>query len=250
MARLRIALVPMAATVLAAPVAFAQVPVIDGTNLVQNIKTALQAVQIVANTAQQIQLMQSQIQNQLQSLKSINPTTFAGIKALLSQGQFTYAMLQGDVTTIGYNINQVNRDFDLLFPKSQSQWRNVGYSDFNTYYDRWNGEVTTSSKVAIRAQASISTLDANNRAIASILDAANSSSTGEVRQLQLINQQLSLIHTELGSLVQNLSTVGRVITDWTAGSVGERMMSRERARRRLDGYTSRGRPPRVLNRLP
>jgi len=250
MARLRIALVPMAATVLAAPVAVAQIPVIDGTNLVQNIKTALQAVQIVANTAQQIQLMESQIQNQLQTLKSINPTTFAGIQSLLSQGQFTYAILQGDVATIGYNINQVNRDFDLLFPKSQSQWRNVGYSDFNTYYDRWNGEVTTSSKVAIRAQASISTLDANNRAIASILGAANSSATGEVRQLQLINQQLSVIHAELGSLVQNLSTVGRVITDWTAGSVGERMMSRERARRRLDGYTSRGRPPRVLNRLP
>jgi type IV secretion system protein TrbJ len=240
----------MAVALLAPPAAVAQVPVIDGTNLVQNIKTALQAVQIVANTAQQIQLMQSQIQNQLQTLKSINPTTFAGIQALISQGQFTYAMLQGDVTTIGYNINQVNRDFDLLFPKSQSQWRNIGYSDFNNYYDRWNGEVTTSSKVAIRAQASISTLDANNRAIASILGTANSSSTGEVRQLQLINQQLSLIHAELGSLVQNLSTVGRVITDWTAGSVGERMMSRERARRRLDGYTSRGRPPRVLNRLP
>src|SRR2546430_104044 len=123
MARLRIALVAMAATLLAAPAAVAQVPVIDGTNLVQNIKTALQAVQIVANTGQQIQLMQSQIQNQLQTLKSINPTTFAGIQALLSQGQFTYAMLEGDVTTVGYNINQVNRDFDLLFPRSQSQWR-------------------------------------------------------------------------------------------------------------------------------
>jgi hypothetical protein len=65
-----------------------------------------------------------------------------------------------------------------------------------------------------------------------------------------VNQQLAVIHTELASLVQNLSTVGRVITDWTAGSVGERMMSRERGRRRLDGYTSRGRPSRVLNRLP
>ena len=86
-----------------------------------------------------------------------------------------------------------------MFPKSQSQWRNAQYSDFGNYYDRWNGEVTTASKAAVRAQATISTLDADNRQMADILRQSNASSTGQVRLLQLINQQLALIHKDLGS---------------------------------------------------
>jgi len=137
-----------------------------------------------------------------------------------------------------------------MFPRSQSKWRDVRYSDFNSYYDNWNNEVTIVSKAAVRVQSSISTLDADNRAIANILSQANNGSTGQVRQLQLINQQLAVIHKDLGSLLQNLATTGRVLTNWSAGSTGEQMMARERTRRRLEGYTARGRPSRVLNRLP
>jgi P-type conjugative transfer protein TrbJ len=234
----------------AAPSARAQIPVTDAANLAQNITTAAKTAQTVINTYQQIQQLNTQIQNQLQMLKSIDPTSFAGLQALLSQGQFTYAMLQGDLSSIGYNIAAVNRGFDSMFPKSQSQWRNAQYSDFGNYYDRWNAEVTTASKAAVRAQSTISTIDADNRAMADILRQSNSSSTGQVRLLQLINQQLALIHKDLGAVVQNLATTGRVLTNWSSGAVGEQMMARERSRRRIDGYTNRGRPPRVLNRLP
>jgi P-type conjugative transfer protein TrbJ len=234
----------------AAPAARAQIPVTDVGNLAQNVKTALQTYDMLQNTYHQIEQLQTQIQNQMQMLASIDPTSFAGLRALLSQGQFTYAMLQGDLSSIGYNIGAVNRNFDSMFPKSQSQWRNARYSDFGNYYDRWNAEVTTASKAAVRAQSTISTLDADNRQMMDILRQSNSSSTGQVRLLQLINQQLALIHKDLGSLLQNLATTGRVLTQWSAGAVGEQMMARERSRRRLDGYTYRGRPPRVLNRLP
>jgi P-type conjugative transfer protein TrbJ len=235
---------------LGAPLARAQMPVTDHANLLQNVKTALQTYQIVQNTAQQIQMMQTQLQYQVQTLKSINPASVAGLLALLNQGTLTYAMLQGDLSTIGYTVNSVNRSFNRLFPKSQSQWQSVRYSDFNGYYDNWNNEITTSSQAAVRAQTNISNIDANNKAIANILLAASSSSTGQVRQLQLVNQQLALIHSELASLVQNLATVGRVITEWTAASTGEQMMNRERGRRRLENYTYRGRPSTVLNRFP
>jgi P-type conjugative transfer protein TrbJ len=228
----------------AAPSARAQIPVTDAGNLVQNTTTALKTAQT------QIDQLRTQIQNQLQMLRSIDPTTFAGLQALLSQGQFTYAMLQGDLSSIGYNLAAVNRGFDQMFPKSQSQWRNAQYSDFGNYYDRWTAEVTTASKAAVRAQSTISTIDADNRQMADILRQSNASSTGQVRLLQLINQQLALIHKDLGSVVQNLATTGRVLTNWGAGAVGEQMMERERSRRRLEGYTSRGRAPRVLNRLP
>ena len=234
----------------AAPRVHAQIPVTDAGNLTQNMVTAIKTTQTVINTFEQIEHLKTQIQNQLQMLRSIDPTTFAGLQALLSQGQFSYAMIQGDLSTIGYSVASVNRNFDQMFPRTQAQWRNARYSDFGNYYDRWNGEVTTASKAAVRAQATISTLDADNRAIADILRQANSTSTGQVRQLQLINQQLAVIHKDLGSLIQNLATTGRVLTNWSAGAVGEQMMARERSRRRIDGYTNRGRPSRTLNRLP
>ncbi len=248
----RVALVftAVALVVGASSVARAQIPVTDAGNLTQNMITAAKTAQTVLNTYQQIEQLRTQIQNQLQMLRSIDPTTFAGLQALLSQAQFTYSVIQGDLSSIGYSIASVTRGFDQMFPRSQTQWRNARYSDFGNYYDRWNAEVTTASKAAVRAQAAISTLDADNRAIAEILRQANSSSTGQVRQLQLINQQLALIHKDLSSLVQNLATTGRVLTNWSAGAVGEQMMARERSRRRIDGYTTRGRPSRVLNRLP
>jgi P-type conjugative transfer protein TrbJ len=230
--------------------AAAQIAVVDHVNLVQNVRTALQTAQLVENTAQQLQVMEAQLQYQLQNLKTINPSSIAGLLALLNETQLTFSTLQGDISSIGYTVRTVDGNFNRLFPKTQSQWRNVRYSDFNNYYDNWNTEITASSQAAMRAQTAIATLDANNAAIARILLAANSASTGEIRQLQLANQQLALIHTELASLVQNLATIGRVVTEWTAASTGEQMMERERARRRLQNYTNRGAPSRILNRFP
>lgn len=238
-----------AALVHARPTA-AQTAVVDHINLLQNIKTALQTAQLVMTTANQLQVMEAQLQYQIENLKTVNPASISGLLTLINQTQMTFNMLQGDLSSIGYTVGLVNGNFKNLFPKNQAQWKNVRSSDFNAYYDNWNNEITTSSLAAIRAQTAVSSVDANNAAIQKILLAANSGSTGEIRQLQLVNQQLALIHTELASLVQNLTTVGRVITEWTAASTGEQMMERERANRRLLNYTSRGAPSQILNRFP
>ena len=230
--------------------AHAQMPVVDHSNLIQNVKTALQTAQLVENTAQQLQMMEAQLKYQIENLKTIDPSSIVRLLALLNQTQMTFNMLQGDISSIGYTVGVVNGNFNRLFPKKQSQWQGIRYSDFNNYYDNWHAEITASSQAAIRAQTAVGNLDANNAAIQKILLAANSASTGEIRQLQLANQQLGLIHTELASLVQNLATVGRVITEWTAASTGEQMMERERGRRRLENYTSRGAPSQILNRFP
>jgi len=229
--------------------AWGQFAVIDGTNLVQNTITAIKTAALVVNTLQQIDLMKSQITNQLETLKSIDPTTIAGIEQLISLGKITANMIEDDASVIRYNLADVNRGFGKLFPKNQAGWKTVQYSSFNGYYDGWTGEITSSALAASRAQAALATLDANNRAIETIL--ANSrDATGEVRQLQLVNQQLAVIHTELASLVQNLTTMSRVLSNWAAAGAGEDMMARERARRRSDGYTSRGKPSTGLTKLP
>jgi P-type conjugative transfer protein TrbJ len=229
--------------------AHAQWAVFDGTNLAQNALTAARTLQTVYNTYTEIDKMKEQIQNQLQTLKSIDPTTVSGLLQLIQTGQLTFSMIKDDVSLIGYNVGDINRGFTKLFPKNQSQWKNVQYSDFNGYYDGWNGEITSSSLAASRAQAALTLLDANNKQIQVILRNSKDA-TGEVRQLQLVNQQLALIHAELGSLVQNLTTLGRVMSSMAAASAGESMMARERSHRRLDNYTSRGKPSQALTKLP
>jgi type IV secretion system protein TrbJ len=234
---------------LAARTANAQFAVIDAGNLIQNTTTALSTAQTLINTFTQINQLRSQIQNQVQTLATINPTSFSDLQRLFATSQLAYSSIRNSLTSISYDVGSVNRDFNAVFPKSQIAWRGVPSSDFPGYYDRWNAEVNSSSLAAARAQSSITTLEQNNQAIANILTQANAA-PGEVRQLQLVNQQLALIHTELASLVQNLTTMGRVLSNWAAASVGEKMLGRESKQRRIEGYTNRGKPARVLNTLP
>jgi P-type conjugative transfer protein TrbJ len=227
----------------------AQWVVSDPTNLIQNTSTALSTAKTVLWTYQQVKQMQSQIGNQLQSLKSLDPRSFDSLMALIDQGKLTYAMIRSDVDSLGFSVKEINQGFDGLFPRDKSKWKNVRYSDYDNYYTRWNTEITASSKAAERAQANLVIVERNNQQIADILKQAQSAN-GEVRQLQLINQQLGLIHQELGTLVQNLTTAGRVNANMAASAASEKMLQREAAQRRRDGYTSLGRPAQALKRLP
>jgi len=222
--------------------AHAQLAVHDGSNLVQTTATALSTAQMVENMIQQINLMR-------QTLETVNPTTFSGLETLLNQSQLTYRVLTSNVTALGFTLQGVNASFDRVFPKDKNAWHAARYSDYDNYYGSWNAEITASAKLAARAQSALSLADANNRAISNILG-QSSVANGEVRQLQLINQQLALIHARLEDLVQNIATMGRITATMAASSAGEKLLLREAKLRRRDGYTNRGQPSRVLNRLP
>lgn len=208
--------------------AHAQVAVLDGSNLVQTTATALSTAQMVSNMIQQINLMR-------QTLETVNPSTFAGLQTLLGQSQLTYRTLTNSVTALGFELHAVNNSFDRIFPKDKAAWHAARYSDYDGYYGRWNTEITASAKLAARAQSTIAVIDANNQAIANILS-QSAAAYGEVRQLQLINQQLALIHARLGDLVQNIATMGRITATMAASSAGEKLLVREAKLRRRDGY--------------
>jgi P-type conjugative transfer protein TrbJ len=250
MTRTRLVMVAFVAGILSlAKPAQAQWAVLDGSNLAQQVIHIAKTAQLVYNTYTEIDNQKKQIENQLQTLKSIDPNSFSSLMALVDQGKLTYSMIQNDVDSMGFTVKQINQDFDGLFPKDKTKWQSVKYSDYDGYYTRWNSEITASSKSADRAQASIAFVENNNKAIADILSKAQVA-TGEVRQLQLINQQLALIHQELGALVQNLATAGRVNANMAASSAGEKMLLREAAARRRQGYTSLGQPSQSLKHLP
>jgi P-type conjugative transfer protein TrbJ len=220
----------------------AQVAVFDATNLVQTTSTAVSSAETLLNMIQQVRLMQ-------QTLQSLNPKSFSGLQSAINQGQITYQSLRNDVTALGFALGDVNSGFDKIFPRDKAAWQRARYSDYDGYYSGWNTEITGSAKLAARAQAAVLLIESNNKSISDILS-QSSSATGEVRQLQLINQQLALIHARLGDLVQNIATMGRIASNMAASSAGEKLLLREAKLRRRDGYTSRGQPARVLNRLP
>ena len=222
--------------------AHAQFAVFDATNLIQTTSTAISTAQTLQNMIQQVSLMR-------QTLATINPTSFSGLQSLISQGQLTYSMLNGDVTALGFALQDVNSHFDKLFPKGRTSWQGARYADYDSYYGQWHEEISGSAKLAERAQASLLLVEGNNRAISDILG-QSAAANGEVRQLQLVNQQLGLIHARLGDLVQNIATLGRITANMAASSSGEKLLLREAKLRRRDGYTSTGAPARTLPRLP
>jgi P-type conjugative transfer protein TrbJ len=220
----------------------AQLAVVDAGNLVQSTTTAISTAQMLQNMIQQVSMMR-------QNLRSLDPASFAGLQAVLGQEQLTYQTLSNGITALGFALQDVNSDFDRLFPRDKAKWRAVRYSDYDSYYTGWNAEITASAKFADRAQSTILLVESNNRSAANILS-QSSSATGEVRQLQLINQQLGLIHGRLGDLIQNIATMNRLTANMAAASAGEKLLIRDSAERRREGYTNRGRPSRVLDRLP
>lgn len=236
--------------VAAAAPARAQFAVVDAGNIAQSVLTAANTAETVVNTYTQILRLKDQIANQLQTLKSLDPTSYRDLKDLLYSSKLSYDMIRNDVSAVGFSLKEVNRDFDTLYPRDKAKWRTIRHADYDTYYTRWNSEVTASSLSAARAQATITLVEKNNEAIQKILDRSNSDTSGEVRQLQLINQQLAVIHQDLGALVQNLSTLGRVTANLASAASGEKMLTREAKDRRRDGYTDLGRPPVRLRRLP
>lgn len=199
--------------------------------------------------ANQIEQLQTQIRYTEQTLKQLDPTSFSGLVNTFNTLKWNYQSIAGQVQTIGFTASHVQSDFNRLFPKDKTAWRSVPSSDFDGRYASWQTEISNSSLVAMSAQTQIDLLKQQNDVMMDILRQSQGAN-GELRQLQLINQSLAKIHDRLGTVVEVLATGQRVTAALAASGSGEKLMIRESKQRRLDGYTNRGRPSRVLNRLP
>jgi P-type conjugative transfer protein TrbJ len=199
--------------------------------------------------ANQINQLQTQIRYTEQTLKQLDPTSFSGLVNTFNTLRWNYQSLAGQVQTIRFTASHVQADFNRLFPKDKTAWRSIPSSDFDGRYASWQTEISNSSLVAISAQTQIDLLKRQNDVMMDILRQSQAAN-GELRQLQLINQSLAKIHDRLGTVVEVLATGQRVTAALAASGSGEKLMIRESKQRRLDGYTNRGRPSRVLNRLP
>jgi len=226
--------------------AWGQLAVADASNVIQTTATALNTARQVEQMATQIQMMEKQFEAQVRALQTLDPTSFSGVERALATVNGTFDVIQGDVNMIKWDISSVQRDFDQLFPKS---WKKYRASDYDTHYASWNGEINSSAKAAIHAQASIAQLQDANRVAASAL-AQSRAADGEVRQLQLLNQQLSVLQVQLTVLINNIATTGRVTAAMAAASASEKQAQQDFASQLRQGYTDRGAPSTVLHKMP
>ena len=216
----------------------------------RNHATALKTVEMVAWTATQVQQMKTQIDNQLQTLKGARSNVGELREEPHRPGEDDVREdpRRHDHPRVHASGRSI-RDFDGLFPRNKDKWKNVRYSDYDNYYTRWNAEITASSKAAARAQSSIATVEKNNAQIIDILSRSQSA-TGEV-QAAAAHQPAAGPHLSAPRfLVQNLTSANRVVSNMSAASAGEKMLQRQAAQRRRDGYTTLGPPARRLTKLP
>jgi hypothetical protein len=103
----------------------------------------------------------------------------------------------------------------------------------------------------MRSQSQLEDIERANARVGAMLDQqVQTRDAGEVRLLQSIAQILGVMQTQLGTMVQLLSTSGRILADMAATTAGADMLTREAKQRRRDGYLNRGKPAKTLNRMP
>jgi type IV secretion system protein TrbJ len=106
----------IAGIVFAPPLAQAQWPVIDVSNLAQNIMTAARELQQVTNQLTQIQQFVQMLQNQARNLTSLPFSTLQQLDQSVSQ----ITSLMGQAQGILYNVQNVQSQFQRYYPTAIS----------------------------------------------------------------------------------------------------------------------------------
>lgn len=201
--------------------AFAELPVIDLSNLQQSTLTA-------ARTAQQIENQIEQIRNQVRSLQTFSPDSFSPVNAICQSNMNELNGLLADVKGISFELNRIDSQFDQLFP--EGKWDQIDSSRYQDYYRDWNRELSDAAKVSMKSQSVIQRSQAYNNEAAAILN-RSAGADGQVRQIQATNQMLGIVAGQLDGLTQTLSFNARVSATAAASAAqkdeAERAFSRQ-----------------------
>jgi len=195
-----------------------------------------QAIATVVNLANLLQTVQQELSATQTMLSTLDGQSFEAVLGIVNDATFSLSALTANVSSIGYTLGSVNSQFQKLYAGS---YANVPLSQFDAMYGQWEGEILSSAEVAARSQATLSSLQNNATEAAAIL-AGSRASDGEVAQMQSVVQMLGLVQSQNNSVLQSLETTGRVLTATAAKDAAERQLAREKKRRHLAGYTSRG----------
>jgi type IV secretion system protein TrbJ len=205
------------------------IPVFDAAGFSQSLITATNAVTQVANQARQIQNEISMIRNQVQSLQTLGAGRFGALTGNLAVQVAQVQALLNQVQGIGYSLNGIDRQFGALFP-ADLDWAELPVERHQDYYIRWSDQLHEASRTAMAGQGVIRNIQAHNAEARQILMQAQSAD-GEVRQLQAVNEMLSVLANQMGDVTMTMSATGRVTASAAAATQAERDAQRALMRR-------------------
>ena len=179
----------------------AAISVIDFSNLAQSITQVTHAVTQIQNQVQQISQM-------AQTLQTIGGSDYAGITAGLTDQLTTMQNTLGTLTQISQSVNNIQTEFNALFP-DQATWDRFDFSTLGSTVDDWSAEIDNATVEAMTAQAIVQRAGANVAQVNSLL-AQSQVADGEVRQLQLLNQNMAILSRQMNDTLQLLAANGRL----------------------------------------
>lgn len=200
----------------------AAIAVIDFSNLSQSITQVTHAVTQIQNQIQQISQM-------AQTLQTLGGSQYSHITAGLNDQLTTMQNTLGTLTQISQSVGNIQNEFNTLFP-DQASWDSFDFSAMGDTIDGWSKEIDNATLEALTAQAVVQRAGLNVVRVNALL-AESQTADGEVRQLQLLNQNIAVLSQQMNDVLQLLAADGRL----AAIQAAEREKKREAIRAMKSG---------------
>lgn len=179
----------------------AAIAVVDFGNLTQSIAQVTHAVTQIQNQIQQINQM-------AQSLQTLGGSQYSSITAGLTDQLNTMQNTLGTLTQISQSVGGIQTEFNTLFP-DQASWDSFDFSTIGSKIDDWSQEINNATVEALTAQAVVQRAGLNVARVNALL-AESQTAAGEVRQLQLLNQNIAVLSQQMNDVLQLLAANGRL----------------------------------------
>jgi P-type conjugative transfer protein TrbJ len=164
----------------------ADIPVIDISNLTQNILTAARALEEINNQVTQIQQFVQMLENQARNLASLNISDLTSLNADLSNIQLLMSQAQGLV----YNVDRSVQQFSQFYPQQYG----AAVTADQVYQDahaRWLNSVEAFQQ-SVQAQSRIVSDIATDQQNMTLAVTASQGAVGILQATQAGNQLIAL----------------------------------------------------------
>ena len=231
----------LTACLLASGAGRAALPVVDYSNLTQSILQVTHAVTQIQNQIQQINQM-------AQTLQTLGGSQYASVTTGLNQQLLEMQNTLGTLTHISQSVGNIQNEFNTLFP-DQATWDSYDFSNIGTTLDDWSTEIDNATIEALTAQGIVQRASQNVNRVNALL-AESQTADGEVRQLQLMNQNMAVLSQQMNDTLQLLAANGRLQAIQAARQEKSREAARARKTRMMDNLGAATYDSAPLTHLP
>lgn len=166
--------------------AVADWPVIDISNLTQNVLIAARALEQINNQIQSLQNEASMLQNQARNLTGLNVSQLGGITGDLTQISSLMNQAQG----IGFNVQSVQAAFQQLYPQQYGSGASIPQL-LSAAQSRWQNAQNAFQRTMLVQSQIAQTVQSDTAKLASLVDASQGAQ-GNLQVSQATNQLLAL----------------------------------------------------------